>query len=287
MSVSEREQPPAPSRPDGEQPSALRRRLERERKARIEAEAIAEKVTGQLYSTVQELTRVNQDLQALNQSMRDFISVASHDLRTPLTSILGFASMMTSAWDAIPDERKHHFVSIMERQATNLTHLVDDLLTVSRIETAALDVHREVVELSVAAQQSMETFTEHMSEIRLALPADLAILADPDHVQRILTNYVANALKYGSPPIEVAADETDGWIDIRVSDSGDGVPPEFVPHLFERFARADAVRNAQPGTGLGLSIVKGLAEANGGEAWYEPGHPHGSCFIVRLPKAAA
>jgi signal transduction histidine kinase len=175
----------------------------------------------------------------------------------------------------------------MQRQATNLTRLVDDLLTVSRIEATALDVHREVVKLRAAATQSMETFTERMSEIRLTMPAGLAILADPDHLQRILVNYVTNALKYGAPPIEVMASPANEWIEIRVSDSGKGVPPEFVPHLFERFARADAVRTAQPGTGLGLSIVKGLAEANGGDAWYEPGRPRGSCFVVRLPKAVA
>jgi signal transduction histidine kinase len=91
---------------------------------------------------------------------------------------------------------------------------------------------------------------------------------------------VANALKYGRPPITITTDRVDGHVEFRVSDHGDGVPDAFVPRLFERFSQA---RTAQGGTGLGLSIVKGLARAQGGEVWYEPSEPHGACFGLRLP----
>jgi signal transduction histidine kinase len=98
----------------------------------------------------------------------------------------------------------------------------------------------------------------------------------------MLTNYVANALKYGGPPIRIEAREADGVVEIFVRDRGTGVPEEFVPRLFERFAQAGT---KEGGTGLGLSIVRGLARAQGGEAWYEPDPSGGACFGVRLPSA--
>jgi signal transduction histidine kinase len=112
-----------------------------------------------------------------------------------------------------------------------------------------------------------------------------SVHADPDHVERILTNYVTNALKYGERPVEVEAREDDGWVEIRVRDHGSGVPEEFIPRMWEKFARPNDSSDREKGTGLGLSIVAGLARANGGTAWYEPNHPRGSCFCIRLPRA--
>lgn len=275
---------------EGTDLAALRRRYAREQKARREAEEIAERVTGDLYAASHALREVNrqlnatnEELQAVNHAMRDFVAVASHDLRGPLTAILGFASTMTEHWDTIPDADKRGFVSIISRQASQLNRMVDDLLTVSRIEAGALDTHVEAVRLRNATERVIEDFSQHASEIRVALPDGLAVLADPDHLQRILTNYVSNALKHGAPPVEVVAQAAGEWVEIRVRDSGEGVPEQFVPRLFGKFARA----NGGEGTGLGLSIVQGLARANGGETWYEPNRPRGSCFAVRLPKVAA
>jgi signal transduction histidine kinase len=98
-------------------------------------------------------------------------------------------------------------------------------------------------------------------------------------------NYVGNAFKYGAPPIAVELLDAGDMVEVRVRDGGEGIPPEFAPHLFEKFAQAStgSTRGAS-GTGLGLSIVQGLARANGGEAWFEPNEPSGSVFGVRVPK---
>lgn len=117
--------------------------------------------------------------------------------------------------------------------------------------------------------------------------------SDPPHLQQIVVNLVTNAVKYGRAPITVAAGYEGPSINgedfavLRVSDSGDGVPAAFVPQMFERFTQSDLrTRRSGAGTGLGLSIVKGLAEAQDGEVWYEPNEPRGARFCVRLPAAA-
>jgi signal transduction histidine kinase len=262
---------------------ALRRRLERERKARREAEAIAERVTAELYAANEELAVTNDELQAVNQAMRDFVAVASHDLRSPLTSILGYTSMLRQRWDDLPASQRGEYFEVIEQRSQHLARMVDDLLTVSKIEAGHLDVHRDVVRLRDAFEIATRDFAEASNVIRIEPDDDVRVSADPDHLQRILVNFIGNAFKYGTPPVELCASDAGEWVEIRIRDNGDGVPEDFVPRLFGKFARAEAT-SAKPGTGLGLSIVRGLAQANGGDTWYEPNRPHGSCFGVRLPK---
>ena len=268
----------------------LRRRLARERKARREAESIAERVTGELYSSSLELVRLNgeltdanSELQALNQAMRDFVAIASHDLRSPLTSVVGAAGLLSQRWGDLQDDKRGELLDMIERQAKHVSRMVEDLLTVSRIEAGQLDTHKAVLRLREEIEDIIGDFGQPVPEITLGA-IEYAVMADPDHLRRIMVNYVGNAMKYGSPPIEIAADVKDGWVEIRVKDHGQGVPEDFVPRLFGKFARGDG---SQGGTGLGLSIVQGLARANGGDTWYEPNDPQGSCFAVRLPLVAA
>lgn len=278
-----------------EELEALRRRFERERAARREAESIAERVTGELFSSKSELERLNQELeitnqelQEVNQSMRDFVAVASHDLRSPLTTIIGWAQTMGRKWDDIADDKKRDFLGIIEQNGHHLARLVDDLLTISRIDSGALETQARVIELRGAMANVMQAFSDHAAEIVYDFPDELALVADADHLRRILTNYVGNALKYGGPPVQIQACYVEEWVEIRVCDEGPGVAVEFVPRLFGKFARgSDANTRSKQGTGLGLSIVQGLARANGGDTWYEPNQPHGSCFALRLPKTAA
>lgn len=275
-------------------PERARRRLERERKARLEAEAIAERVTRELYATVQELEgakgeleRANVVLESANQSLQEFVAVASHDMRAPLTSILGYAEMMLAKWERIDDPRKMEFVGVIDQQGRRLRRLVDDLLTVSKIDMGAVEAHLEKLCVRIELERTLVDLGEARGLVDVVAPQDLQVLADPDHLHRILENYIGNALKYGAPPIAAEAGEAGEWVEFRVRDRGDGVPDEFVHRLFGKFARAEsATTRAKAGTGLGLSIVRGLARANGGEAWYEPNTPTGSCFGLRLPKPA-
>ena len=275
-------------------PDQLLKRFERERKIRAEAEAIAERVTGELYASQLELQRLNlalettnEELQEANQSLRDFVAMASHDLRSPLTAMLGWASTLVARWDGLKDENKRAAVETIEDNGRRLARLIDELLTISTIESGGLTTRAEIVGFREAIETVAATFSDGVSEITFDYPNGLALLVDSDHLQRILTNYVGNALKYGAPPIAVEAQEEAEWVEIRVRDEGPGVPEDFVPRLFGKFSRAeDDNTRSKPGTGLGLSIVAGLVEANGGETWYEPNHPQGSCFALRLRKVA-
>lgn len=255
-------------------------RLERAHKAQREAERIAEQSTGELYTVVQEL-------KGLNQTLRDFVAIASHDLRTPLTAVMGFAATLTRSWESLAETKKLEFAAAIERGARQLSSLVDDLLTISLIEAGSVQTQKEVIDLRSITESAMLSFSARASEITLRLDGRIQVLADPDHVERILVNYLTNALKYGAAPIEVAARNEGGWVEIRVFDHGKGIPEEFIPRLFEKFARADNKdTRMEKGTGLGLSIVRGLARANGGDAWYEPQNSRGACFVIRLPAAA-
>jgi signal transduction histidine kinase len=277
---------------DSEAHARLEKRYARERHARAEAEAIAERVTGELYSTVQELKRVNEeldranrDLQAANQTMKDFVAIASHDLRGPVSAVLGFASTMLQQWDSFEDSEKRDYLTIIERRGRFLTRMLDSLLTVSRIEAGSIEVHRETIDVRAAIEEVLEEFDNRADQVHIRCPDSLKCLADSDHLHRILLNYISNAFKYGAPPVEVIARDTGKWVELAVRDRGNGIPEEFAPRLFHKFARAETdVTRIEKGTGLGLSIVSGLAEANNGEAWYETNKPRGSTFCVRLPR---
>jgi signal transduction histidine kinase len=175
-------------------------------------------------------------------------------------------------------------VDAIGRQATHLARLIEDLLTVSQIEADAVHAVPHDVDLHAAVAELIGDLGPDYAAVALDVEPGLRAYVDPQHLTRILTNYVKNALVYGAPPVAVRARARDGRADILVADSGPGVPPEFRPRLFEKFARADRkTSKATQGTGLGLSIVRGLARAAGGDAWYEPNAPTGSVFGVRLP----
>jgi signal transduction histidine kinase len=247
---------------------------------RVDAAASA-----QTYAT--ELELANERLVVANQVKSDFVSMASHELRTPLTSILGFASTMLAYWDETPDEAKHEYLAVIDRQAQRLSRLVNDLLAMSRIEAGSLTARQDEIDLAAAIGQALADLGDRAADVVTDVPPGTMVVADPDHLQQILVNYLSNAVKYGGPPIEVTVAVAAGGasVELAVRDHGEGVPPEFVPHLFEKFSQAStgSTRRAA-GTGLGLSIVLGLVAANGGEAWYEPpADGPGARFCVRLP----
>ena len=228
--------------------------------------------------------KANEDLQEVNETIRGFTAAAAHDLRSPLVSIIGFSALLTQSWESFGEEKRRKFVASINRQAQNLSRLVDDLLTSSRIEGGGLTTLPELIVLAEAVDQCLDVGGVNTASVAVSCSPDLIVRVDPQHLRRILDNYVQNAFKYGEPPVRIDAAKVGDLVEVRVLDHGPGVPPGFVPRLFDKFARADtpATQN-QSGTGLGLSIVAGLAEANGGRVRYEPNLPNGSCFVVELP----
>lgn len=218
------------------------------------------------------------------ETMRDFVAIASHDLRTPTAVVTGYASLLQTRWADISDEQKQDMVDAIARQAAHLGRLIEDLLTVSQIEANAVHSAPRIVEIEGAVAELLGDLGAEYAAVALDVEPGLRAYADPQHLTRILINYVKNAFVYGAPPVTVRGRARNGRAEILVADSGAGVPAEFRPRLFEKFARADRkTSKATQGTGLGLSIVRGLARAAGGDAWYEPNTPAGSIFGVRLP----
>ncbi len=228
----------------------------------------------------------------LDQMRRQFISDASHEIKTPLTSIGGFAGAIADGTAATPEERTRS-ASLIVREVERLTRLVNELLDLSKIESGAVKLELEEVELPELIEGAVEAFggqaQEKQVRIEAEAPADLpAVRADPDRVYQVLVNLLSNALRFNRPAseIRVSAHIEDGFVRVAVEDTGPGIPADQLPRIWERFHRADTSRARQDGgTGLGLAIVRSIIEAHGGKVSAESELGKGSIFSFTLPIA--
>jgi signal transduction histidine kinase len=238
----------------------------------------------QLRRALERETEMVGRLQELDRLKNRFVAMASHELRTPLASISGFAATLRTRWDDIEDLDRLAYIRIIDEQSARLSRLVDDLLVLSRIESGSLDAQPEPIDLRGAVQAVLDELDAEPT-VHVDLPQPVRVVADRDHLEQMLVNYVSNAIKYGDAPITVQSrPHGASYVDVLVCDSGSGVPDDVAPVLFEEFVRGRGHAAARiPGTGLGLSIVRGLARAQGGDAWHEPNQPRGAVFALRLP----
>gem|GEM_PF-963170 len=236
----------------------------------------------------QDAQRLSSALKTSNDSLRDFVAVASHDLRSPLVTIAGFTKILTDNWATLSDEARRKQLGAIGRGVERLSTLTNDLLTSAKVEAEAEQARPEHIRLATALASYLEADREKLGTVAVTCAPELVAVVDPAHLTRILDNYVGNAFKYGEPPVGIEAERVGDFVELRVRDHGPGVPPEFVSRLFTKFARAETqATRATQGTGLGLSIVRALAEANHGDARYQQDETKGGCFVVRLPAGAA
>jgi signal transduction histidine kinase len=216
----------------------------------------------------------------------DFVSAAAHDLKTPLTTLLGQAQILELRFARDPALAQHQAaVGRIAREARRLSALVEDLLDASRIEEGKLDVRREPIDLAAVVRRVAESRPER-GRIVVDARERLSGSYDRRRIEQLVSNLVDNGVKYspGESPVEVRAWRDDGEAHITVRDHGIGIPAEDLPHVFERFHRAanvDARRYA--GIGLGLYICRGIALEHGGRIWVESAVGQGSTFHVTLP----
>ena len=222
-----------------------------------------------------------------NAAIREFLAMVVHQIRTPITVISGYATLLRDAPDTFTAAEQVESLSTILLQTQRLSRLTDTLLTHEVLEAGAVHAEPEEVCVVEAIDSALAAAGPDAIDFKVLCDPGLTARADPAHLQQALLNYATNALNFGARPYTVTADlEGDpAGVVIRVIDEGDGVPEEFVPRLFGRFTRSQAPRTRKGvhGTGLGLSIVAGLLHANDGEAWYEPGDPRGARFCLRLP----
>ena len=222
---------------------------------------------------------------------REFTANVSHELRTPLTAIQWASETLETTAHADP-EATRRFASTITRHARRLSALVEDLLELGRIESKEEHVRPERVSLQSAMVSVAHTLAPAVEKRGVRLEARISegadeVRADPAALERILINLVENGVSYsdaGSEVVVSALLRGDGFVEVAVIDEGEGIPPEHLPRIFERFYRVDSARSrASGGTGLGLSIVKHLVQEMGGEVWVESTPGRGSAFRFTVP----
>jgi len=245
-----------------------------------------------------DVTRVRR----LEEVRREFVANVSHELRTPLSIFQGYLEMLLD-YPEMPEKERGETLRVLQRHSTRLNLLVEDLLGLARLESQRVEFRFAPVRMEELLGHVAEDWKLKFGAKNVALRLDLApalppVMAEELRIEQVMSNLLANALAYtpegGEVAIEaecVAAPRVEGGnsageIEIRVRDSGSGIPPADLPHIFERFYRADKARTREMGgTGLGLSIVKHIVQGHGGSVRAESVFGRGTTILIRLPAA--
>jgi len=230
-------------------------------------------------------------LERLEKVRQEFLSNVSHELRTPLTSILAYVETLEDG-GLYDRENNQRFLGVIRRNAERMHHLIDDILELSAIEAGKVEIAARYFLLSPLVDEVWSSMAQKAEKKNITftndIARDVAIFADSRRIEQILTNLFSNAIKFtrDGGQVAVAYQKSNLFHQIRVIDNGEGIAPEQLPRIFERFYRTDTARSRElGGTGLGLAIVKHLARLHGGEARVESVPGMGSTFIIELPSS--
>lgn len=231
------------------------------------------------------------ELRQLEQTREEYVSLISHDLRGPLTPIMGQAQLLARVLTDRGLDREAAAAEAISKNARRMNSMIQDLLESARLETGRLELRREPTDLVQLVLDLIDRVgtAEDRARLRVDIPAWVPpVLADSDRIERVLVNLLTNAFKYSQPgtPITVHVEQIDGEAQVSVTDQGSGIPPEELPHLFQRSYRATTRKKAE-GLGLGLYISRLIVEAHGGRIWAQSEVGKGSTFTFTLPIARA
>jgi signal transduction histidine kinase len=231
----------------------------------------------------------NEQLEQLNRAKSDFVSIVSHEFRSPLAGIQGFSELMR---DEVTDlEEMREYAADINREAERLNRMIDELLDLDRMEAGRMPLRVQPVDVAALVRQSVASASARSPRHRLNLALDPVLprlLADRDKLTQVLVNLLDNAIKYSPDGGDVVVGaRTDGErMQLWVRDHGLGIPPDALETIFERYARVESTRHQLiRGTGLGLPIVRQIVELHGGRVWVESTYGLGSTFHVTLPLA--
>jgi two-component system NtrC family sensor kinase len=233
--------------------------------------------------TMQDITH----LKELDRIKSDFVSTVSHDLRSPLTAILGYIELIDRVGPL--NETQREFIRRVQFSVSNITALINDLLDLGRIE-AGFDARKEQVPLAAIINYAIEGLRSRVDEKRQLLAVDVPetlppLFGNPIRLRQMIANLLGNAIKYtpAGGKVGLRAIAEDGQIILQVVDNGPGIPPADQPYIFDKFYRASNVPSDTPGTGLGLAIVRSIVENHQGRIWVESTLGQGTTFTVVLP----
>jgi signal transduction histidine kinase/ActR/RegA family two-component response regulator len=237
---------------------------------------------------------MTENAEQANHLKDEFLATVSHELRTPLNAVLGWARLLASK--QLPPGRATHAIATIERNASTLAHLIEDLLDVSRIVAGTLHLAREPIDLMAVLEATMAAVQPSAAakNVRLAfssgLPAVATVSGDAGRLQQVIWNLLSNAIKFTPEGgrVDVFVERSNDHIELRVVDTGQGISSDFLPHVFERFRQADrATTPRHSGLGIGLAIVREIVELHGGTVHAATeGLGRGATFTVRLPISA-
>ena len=226
-----------------------------------------------------ERARLHEETVLLDELKSNFVAIASHELRTPASSVYGVLATL-AARDDLSQETRETLIHVGYDQAERLRSLIEQLLDLSQLESRRVGIDRKPVVLRSAIAEIVAAAIPDQEKVSLDVPSDLAAVVDPLVLDRVVSNLRIKAVRYGDPPIVVSAAQRDRHVRIAVQDSGAGVPEHLQPHLFERFVRSDGAQ----GSGLGLTIARAYARAHGGDLVFEPGE-RGARFELIVPQS--
>lgn len=242
----------------------------------------------EILGTLARAISVEEERLAHERELKDFIDIASHELRHPVTLMKGYAITLRDHWERVPEDTRRELLENIDQGADRLDLLIRELLDVSRIERGRLDLTLREVPLQPIAERALSEMEARGNRGRftLRLPPDLAPrLVDPEKIQRVLIILLENAVNFSplDSPIEVSAEERDDAVVFSVMDRGSGVPQKDRERIFERFYQVeDVLHHSKSGMGMGLYIAREIVEAHGGRIWYEPRPGGGSTFRFTL-----
>lgn len=249
--------------------------------------------TGNLSRANEKLSQANQRLEELSQAKSEFVSIVSHELRAPLTSITGFVNLILDGETGETNDTQKEFLQIINQNSQRLITLITDLLNLSRIEAGRFkEIKTEPIELDKLVKETVLNFRTETEKKGLNLRVDLPrqplalVKADRNQIIQVITNLMSNAIKYTPKGGQIVTEVTrvPGYLRTMVSDTGLGISKENLPHMFEKFYRTDNPKVRElTGTGLGLTITKSIVEIHGGKIWVESELGKGSNFYFTLP----
>jgi signal transduction histidine kinase len=226
-----------------------------------------------------ERARLHEELVQLDQLKLNFVAIASHELRTPAASVYGVLKTLAERGHELSDELREELLRVGVEQGERLRRLLEELLDLSRLDARAIIVEPRPIVLKATLADVVEGALAATDAVELDIPDDLAVVVDPLVLERVISNLVANAARYGAPPIRIEARQRDRHLRVAVEDAGPGIPAELEGRIFDRFARG----RGQTGHGLGLAIARAYAQAHGGDLVYEP-HSRGARFELLIPQ---
>ena len=223
------------------------------------------------------------DRERAERDRADLVSTVAHELRSPLTSVKGFTATLLNKWDRFNDEQRRLMLQTVNADADRVTRLISELLDVSRIDAGRLELHKQVVDVAVAARRAIDGRVgagDPAERFELVAASVLPeVWLDPDKLDQVLSNLLDNAVRHGGGRVTVTVEPLDGGVTVSVADEGEGVAADIRNLVFRRFWRA----GRRGGTGLGLYIVKGLVDAHGGHVAVSEAPGGGALFRVSFP----